>query len=91
MTGVQTCALPIYHLILGGAVQGGQLYGEVPVLEIQGPNDTGTRGSWIPTVSTDEMAATLARWFGISETDLPIVLPNIGRFAHPDLGFMNLA
>ncbi|MCB1069517.1 MAG: DUF1501 domain-containing protein [Verrucomicrobia bacterium] len=80
-----------HHLILGGAVQGGQLYGEVPVLEIQGPNDTGTRGSWIPTVSTDEMAATLARWFGISETDLPIVLPNIGRFAHPDLGFMNLA
>jgi uncharacterized protein (DUF1501 family) len=36
----------------------------------------------------DEYAATLARWFGVSETDLPLVLPNIGRFSHPDLGFM---
>jgi len=69
-------------------VNGGRLYGDMPILQIQGPSDTGTRGSWIPTVSTDEMAATLARWFGVSPTDLPLVLPNIGRFAQPDLGFM---
>lgn len=76
------------HLIVGGAVNGGRLYGEVPTLEIRGPDDTGSRGSWIPKVSTDEMAATLARWFGVSQNDLPLVLPNIGRFAHPNLGFM---
>lgn len=80
-----------HHIVVGGAVNGGQLYGEMPALQIQGPNDNGTRGSWTPTVSTDEMAATLARRFGVSETDLPMVLPNIGRFAHPNLGFMNLA
>ena len=79
-----------HHVVVGGAVNGGQLYGEMPALQIQGPNDTGTRGSWIPTVSTDEMAATLARWFGVSETDLPMVLPNIRRFARPNLGFMQL-
>lgn len=79
-----------HHVVVGGAVNGGQLYGSMPELQIQGPNDTGTRGSWIPTVSTDEMSATLARWFGISENDLPLVLPNIGRFAQPNLGFMNL-
>jgi uncharacterized protein (DUF1501 family) len=77
-----------HHIVVGGAVNGGRLYGDMPILQIQGPSDTGTRGSWIPTVSTDEMAATLARWFGVSETDLPMVLPNIGRFAQPDLGFM---
>jgi uncharacterized protein (DUF1501 family) len=36
------------------------------------------------------MSATLARWFGIAEADLPLALPNIGRFAQPDLGFMAL-
>jgi len=77
-----------HHIVVGGAVNGGRLYGDMPILQIQGPSDTGTRGSWIPTVSTDEMAATLARWFGVSPTDLPLVLPNIGRFAQPDLGFM---
>jgi uncharacterized protein (DUF1501 family) len=79
-----------HHMIVGGAVKGGQLYGEVPTLEISGPDDTGNRGSWIPKVSTDEMAATLARWFGVSDSQIPLVLPNIGRFASRDMGFMNL-
>jgi hypothetical protein len=51
----------IFFASLGGAVNGGQLYGSMPILEINGPDDTGSRGSWIPKVSTDEMAATLAR------------------------------
>jgi len=79
-----------HHMIVGGAVNGGKLYGEMPILETDGPDDTGSRGSWIPKVSTDEMAATLARWFGVSESDLPLVLPNIGRFATKDMGFMKL-
>ena len=31
-----------------------------------------------------------ARWFGVAESDLPLVLPNIGRFSRTDLGFMQL-
>jgi len=77
-----------HHMVVGGAVSGGQLYGEVPVLEIRGPDDTGSRGSWIPKVSTDEMAATLAHWFGVQTGQLPLILPNINRFANPNLGFM---
>ncbi len=77
-----------HHLVVGGAVKGGDIYGQVPVLEIGGPNDTG-RGRWIPTTSVDEYAATLACWFGVSPSDLPLVLPNIGRFATTDLGFMS--
>ncbi len=77
-----------HHLVLGGAVHGGQLYGSMPILEINGPDDTGSRGSWIPKTSTDEMAATLALWFGVNPSNLPLVLPNIGRFPHPNLGFM---
>jgi len=77
-----------HHFVLGGAVKGGQIYGDMPTLAIGGPNDTGSRGAWIPGVSTDEYAATLAKWFGISPANMSMVLPNIGRFARPDLGFM---
>jgi uncharacterized protein (DUF1501 family) len=78
-----------HHLVLGGAVRGGRMYGRMPVLRSGGPDDTGDRGAWIPSVSTDEYAATLARWFGVSDANLPLVLPNIARFASRDLGFMN--
>jgi uncharacterized protein (DUF1501 family) len=76
-----------HHFIVGGAVKGGDIYGKLPTLSINGPDDTGL-GRWIPTTSVDEYAATLATWFGVSASDLPIVLPNIGRFAKPNLGFM---
>ena len=79
-----------HHLVTGGAVNGGRLYGDMPTLAISGPDDTGSRGSWIPTLSTDEMSATLARWIGVADTDLPLVLPNIGRFDRRDVGFLQL-
>ena len=75
------------HLIMGGAVQGQDIFGSVPILKLGSPADTG-RGRWIPTTSVDEYSATLASWFGVSPTNLPTVLPNIGRFAIPNLGFM---
>jgi uncharacterized protein (DUF1501 family) len=76
-----------HHLIVGGAVQGGRLFGRVPTLAIDGPDDTGD-GRWIPSTSVDEYCATLAKWFGVSATDMPTVFPNLSRFSHPDLGFM---
>ena len=79
-----------HHFVVGGGVNGGRLVGRMPVLQSGGPDDTGDRGAWIPGISTDEYAATLARWFGVSDANLPLVLPNIGRFARRDLGFMNL-
>ena len=57
------------------------------LLGLNGPDDTG-RGRWLPSPSVDEYIATLATWFGVSATNLPVVLPNIGRFAKPNLGFL---
>lgn len=76
-----------HHLVVGGAVRGGDIYGRMPTLVVNGPDDTG-QGRWIPTTSVDEYAATLARWFGVNTGDLSYALPNIGRFAHPNLGFL---
>ena len=81
-----------HHFVMGGAVAGGDFYGTFPTLALNGPNDadsgSGARGRWIPTTAVDQYAATLALWFGVSPTDLPTVLPNIGRFASPNLNFM---
>lgn len=76
-----------HQLIVGGAVQGGAIYGQVPTLAVDGPDDVG-EGRWIPRISVDEYSATLARWFGVSNADLPLLFPNLGRFDNPDLGFM---
>ena len=73
--------------VMGGAVAGREIYGKMPSLEVGAPDDTG-RGRWIPTTSVDEYNAVLARWFGVSEANLPTVLPNIGRFARSNLGFL---
>jgi len=76
-----------HHVVTGGAVRGGQIYGRMPVMEIEGPDDVG-RGRWLPSTAVDELAATLARWFGVPDRDLELVVPNLGRFANRDLGFM---
>ncbi|MGZ5020062.1 MAG: DUF1501 domain-containing protein [Chthoniobacterales bacterium] len=75
-----------HQFVMGGAVRGGRLFGTFPTLAVNGPDDTG-QGRWIPTTSVDEFSSTMASWFGVSASDMPTVLPNIGRFSHPDLGF----
>jgi len=77
-----------HHLILGGAVQGGAVYGSFPSMALGGPNDSGTRGALIPTTSTDQYAATLAAWFGVPSAELGTVFPNLGNFANANLGFL---
>jgi uncharacterized protein (DUF1501 family) len=76
-----------HHFVLGGGVKGKQIYGTMPNFSLDGPNDSGD-GRWIPTTSVDEYAATLAKWFGVSSTDMATVFPNLGRFNTADMGFM---
>jgi uncharacterized protein (DUF1501 family) len=77
-----------YGFVIGGAVKGGDLYGTPPTQVLNGPDDLGDAGRWIPTTSLEQYGATLARWFGIAQADLPYVFPNIGAFANTNLGFM---
>jgi len=77
-----------HQFVLGGAVKGGDLYGQFPTLALGGPSDAEVRGRWIPTTAVDQYGATLARWFGVADADLAAVFPNLGRFATRDVGFM---
>jgi uncharacterized protein (DUF1501 family) len=77
-----------HHIILGGAVKGGQIYGTFPTQALGGPDDVGSNGRWIPSTASAQYAATLAQWFGLSTADLPYVLPYIGNFSTNNLGFL---
>jgi uncharacterized protein (DUF1501 family) len=77
-----------HQFVLGGAVKGGTFYGTYPTLVLNGPDDAGTEGQWIPTTSLDQFGATLARWFGVPAASLVDVFPNVTAFASADLGFL---
>lgn len=76
-----------HHFVIGGAVKGGRYYGTAPHVSVETDDQVG-QGRLLPSTATDQYAATLARWFGVPDGELPTVLPNIGNFATPDLGFL---
>jgi uncharacterized protein (DUF1501 family) len=77
-----------HHMVIGGAVKGGQIYGTYPTLALGGPDDSGSNGRWVPSTASSQYAATLAQWFGVSAANLPTVLPSIGNFSSNSLGFV---
>jgi uncharacterized protein (DUF1501 family) len=77
-----------HHFVVGGGVRGGQMYGAFPTLVTGGPDDTGSGGLWIPSVSVDQYSATLAAWFGVGAGDMSVIFPNLSRFPAASLGFM---
>ncbi|MEQ1589915.1 MAG: DUF1501 domain-containing protein [Gallionella sp.] len=83
-----------HHFVVGGAVKGKEIYGAFPQTSATGgafdnPLDVGS-GSLIPTVSVDQYAGTLAKWFGLSTSEIATVFPNLANFPVQvqDLGFM---
>lgn len=77
-----------HHLVLGGAVKGGEVYGKFPTFQLGGPDDTDVRGRWIPTTSIDQYGATLCSWFGIPDSALTTIFPNLANFGTANLGFL---
>ena len=76
-----------HHFVAGGAVNGTDIYGRFPIVG-DGTDDDVGQGRLLPGVAVDQYAATLARWFGVSDTELDDVLPNLRNFTTRDLGFM---
>ena len=77
-----------HHFVAGGAVAGGDMYGQYPVVGVNQANDVGN-GRLIPTTSVEQYAGTLARWFGLSDGQIRTVFPNFANFGtSPYLGFL---
>lgn len=83
------------YFVVGDSVMGGNFYGRptsngtfVPTMVVNTGDDADIRGRFIPSVSVEQYAATLARWYGLADADLPLVFPNITNFTGSNLGFM---
>jgi uncharacterized protein (DUF1501 family) len=77
-----------HHIVMGGAVKGGDMYGQFPAIALGSDNDSGSEGRWIPTTSIDQYGATLATWFGVPADKLDTVFPNLKNFGTKSLGFL---
>ncbi len=77
-----------HHFVFGGSVAGGRIYGQMPELDIDSARYTEDRSRLIPTTSVEQYAATIGSWFGLDNSEIDRVLPNLSRFDGRDLGFM---
>ena len=81
-----------HHFVVGGAVKGGDIYGAFPETGLNrvtgttfsNPLDVGS-GSTVPMISVDQYAGTLAKWFGLTPTEIT------GTISTPSGIFPNLA
>jgi uncharacterized protein (DUF1501 family) len=82
-----------HQFVMGGDVLGGSVYGQYPTLGIdvqngfQNPDMSGN--ILIPTMSVDQYAGTIGRWFGLTDGQLDPILPNLRNFTNRNVGFMN--
>jgi len=78
-----------HQMVMGDSVMGNRIFGTMPELAI-GSNDDIGEGRIIPTTSIDQYAATLARWYGLSPSQVAETFPSLANFNSADLGFMRL-
>lgn len=77
-----------HALVMGGAVNGGDIYGHFPKLklgDVPGSIDSSpsNRGLWIPDISVDQYSSRLARWIGADSNSMDVLFPNLPRFDDP--------
>lgn len=77
-----------HHVVMGGAVQGGKVFGAWPRLAMKntrnnnfdGSDDQLTNGVLLPSTSVEQYGAALGNWLGVSASSLAEVFPNLPRF-----------
>ncbi len=87
-----------HMVVAGGPVIGGKIYGHFPALKVGdqvGSIDASrSRGRWIPSTAVDQYSSVIARWFGVENSAMAEIFPNLSRFddpftsTTPNLGFL---
>ena len=72
-----------HHFVVGGAVKGGDIYGDIPEAVLGHSQDAGN-GRLIPSVSVEQLAAPLGGWYGLNPEEISQVLPGLKAF--PEAG-----
>ncbi|MEC7290593.1 MAG: hypothetical protein VXW22_10950, partial [Pseudomonadota bacterium] len=78
---------PSFAFVVGGAVQGGRIYGDIPPADFNHDLDAGS-GRLIPTLSVEQFAEPLGRWFGLNDSEIANALPNLANFGGSQLDFV---
>ena len=79
-----------HQFVMGGAVNGRNIYGQFPTVgvdQIGFANPDMSGDILVPSMSVDQYAGTIGRWFGLSEGQLDSIFPNLRNF-NRDVGFM---
>jgi uncharacterized protein (DUF1501 family) len=76
-----------HHFVVGGAVNGGDIYGDIPVSQLGHGQDAGN-GRLIPSASVEQFAAPLGSWFGLNEDELNAALPGLANYPAGPLNFI---
>ncbi len=63
------------QLVVGNAVNGGNSYGRYPEFIKDGQDAWGNK--FIPSQSSEQLAATLCRWMGLSEQGVDVIFPSL--------------
>lgn len=76
---------------MGGPVRGGQVVGTLPTLTLGGPDDSDPNGGgrFVPTISTDQVGATLMQWLGLPPTEFDKVFPNLANFSQKTINLLH--
>ena len=71
------------HFIISGSgnINGGEIYGEYPDLALNNSSTDLGRGRILPTTSVDQYMAELAYWYGVPNSEISTVIPNINNFS----------
>lgn len=76
---------------MGGPVRGGQVVGSLPTLTLGGPDDADPNGGgrFVPTISTDQVGATLMQWLGLPSTEFDKVFPHLANFSQKTINLLH--
>lgn len=76
-----------HHLVMGGDgsatsgnLNGGKMFGSLPDITLGGSADYGSKGRLIPSTAQDQFNASLCNWFGVDESIIPLIFPNLENF-----------
>ena len=71
------------HFIISGSdnIKGGEIYGKYPDLALNNSSTDLGRGRILPTTSVDSYMAELAYWYGVPNSEISTVIPNINNFS----------
>ncbi|CAK2166675.1 DUF1501 domain-containing protein [Vibrio crassostreae] len=77
-----------HQMVFGGSVVSGEAVGTMPKYDLEADNMISGQDRLIPEIAHEQYAATLAKWMGVSDSDIKELFPQCSEHFEADLGFL---